>query len=62
LVNRFAVGVAQTGGQGGYVPVTPQDAIQLMPNSTNPVDIEVTSIANGTSIPIDVTVEFTEGV
>lgn len=62
LLNRLAVGVAQTGGQGGYVPITPQDAIQMMPNATNPVDVEVTSLANGASIPVDVTVELTEGV
>lgn len=62
LVNRLAVGVAQTGGQGGYIPITPQEAIQMMPNSVNPVDIEITSLANGSSIPIDVTAEFAEGV
>ena len=62
LLVRLSVGFAQTGGMGGYVPITPQDAIQMMPNVTNPVDVEVLSIASATSVPVDITVEIGEGV
>jgi hypothetical protein len=62
LVQRVSIGWAQTGGMGGYVPITPQDAVQMMPNATNPIDVEVTSLAVGTSVPIDITLEIGEGV
>lgn len=62
LLVRLAVGFAQTGGMGGYVPITPQMAIQMMPNATNPVDVEFLSICSSTGVPIDLTVEIGEGV
>jgi hypothetical protein len=62
LTVRYAVGLAQTGGQGGYIPITPFAGCQMMPNSLNPVDMEITVIANGGSIPLDMTCEIGEGV
>jgi hypothetical protein len=62
LVTRMSIGVAQTGGMGGYIPITPQEAIQMQPNATNPVDLEFTNIANGSSVAMDMTAEFGEGV
>jgi hypothetical protein len=61
LKTRVSIGFAQTGGMGGYVPIVPGDAIQMMPGTTNPVDVEFTSIAVGTSIPFTLTVDFQEG-
>jgi hypothetical protein len=62
LVTRVAFGMAQTGGTGGWVATEPTAKVQMMPNATNPVDMEWTSIANGTSITFDLTVEFGEGI
>lgn len=62
LLVRCAVGFAQTGGMGGYVPPTQQAAVQMMPNTTNPVDVEVTSIAATASINFDLTVDIGEGI
>lgn len=62
LLTRYSVGLAQTGGQGGYIPITPFAGVQMMPNSTNPIDVEVTNLCNGSSIPIDQTLEIGEGV
>jgi hypothetical protein len=62
LLLRQIVGVAQTGGQGGYIPITPQAAIQMMPNATNPVDLEFTNIATAASVVIDMLVEIGEGI
>jgi hypothetical protein len=47
---------------GGWVATEPTAKVQMMPNTTNPVDVEVTSIANGATLPIEITVEFGEGV
>lgn len=62
LLTRIAVGFAQTGGMGGYVPPTQQAAVQMMPNSTNPIDVEVTSIAATASILFDLTLDIGEGI
>ena len=62
LVQRLSIGFAQTGGMGGWVATEPTAKVQMMPNATNPVDVEITSIANGATLPIEVTVEFGEGV
>lgn len=61
LTNRLTIGFAQTGGMGGWVPTTPGDAFQMMPNLTNPVDVEFTSLATSASVPFDATIEFVEG-
>ena len=60
LVQRVAIGFAQTGGMGGWVAPEPSGAFQMKANKSNPVDLEVSSIAAGSSVPIDITVEFTE--
>ncbi len=62
LYTRLTVGFAQTGGMGGYVPIVPSAAIQLMPNATNPVDVEIVSIATSASVTFDATVEIAEGI
>jgi hypothetical protein len=62
LTTRITVGFAQTGGMGGWVPITPQDAIQMMPNGLNPVDVELTTVASLLSSLQDSTLEISEGV
>jgi hypothetical protein len=62
LVQRLTVGFAQTGGMGGYVPIVPGDAIQMQPNSTNPVDVEITAVASSSSVTADMTVDIGEGI
>jgi hypothetical protein len=62
LVQRISVGFAQTGGMGGYVPTLQNGAVQMMPNTTNPVDLEITSIASAGAIPFDFTVDIGEGI
>lgn len=62
LTVRMTVGFAQTGGMGGWVPVTPQDSIQMMPNAANPIDIEFTALASAASVTADMTIEFGEGI
>ena len=62
LTTRLTIGFAQTGGMGGYVPIVPQAAIQLMPNATNPVDVEFTALASASSVTVDMTVDIGEGI
>jgi hypothetical protein len=62
LTTRITVGFAQTGGMGGWVPITPQDAIQMMPDTLNPVDAELTTLANAATVTCDSTLEIGEGV
>ena len=61
LTTRVTIGFAQTGGMGGWVATEPSAAVQMMPNATNPVDAEVTSVASSTSVTLDFTAEFAEG-
>jgi hypothetical protein len=61
LTIKCSIGFAQTGGMGGWVPVVPGDAPQLMPNGANPVDAEWTSNAATASVTFNMTVEFMEG-
>lgn len=62
LLTRMTVGFAQTGGMGGYVPPQQNAAVQMMPNATNPVDVEITSNMATASVPFDLTVDMGEGV
>jgi hypothetical protein len=62
LVQRLSIGFAQTGGQGGWQGTEPDNRFKMQPNGTQPIDLEITSIANGVSIPIEMSVEFGEGV
>lgn len=62
LTTRLSVGFAQTGGMGGYVPIVPTAAIQLMPNGTSPIDVEITSDAATASVTFDLTLDIGEGI
>lgn len=62
LTTRLTVGVAQTGGMGGYQPIEPAAAVQMMPNAASPVDCEVTSLAASASVLIDMGIDFSEGI
>ena len=62
LVQRLSVGFAQTGGMGGWVGTEPDNRFKLMSGGTQPIDMEITTIATGTTIPIELSVEFGEGV
>ena len=62
LVPRLTFGFAQTGGTGGWVAIEPKDKIQMMPAATNPVDVEITSLATTASVTFDLTAEFSEGI
>jgi hypothetical protein len=62
LLPRLTFGFAQTGGTGGWVAIEPKDKIQMMPAATNPVDVELTSLATTASVTFDLTVEFSEGL
>lgn len=62
LVLRLTIGFAQTGGMGGYVPIVPTAAIQMMPNATNPVDVEITSDMASNSVTFGLLVDIGEGL
>jgi hypothetical protein len=62
LVQRLTIGFAQTGGMGGWVATEPTAKFQMMPNATNPVDVELTSVASSASVNFDLTVELGEGI
>jgi hypothetical protein len=62
LNTRVSVGFAQTGGMGGWVATEPSAKIQMLANSANPVDVEMTSVATTASVTFDATVEFSEGM
>jgi hypothetical protein len=58
---RLTVGLAQTGGTGGWVALEPSAALTLLPNGGANGNGDVFSIANGTSVAIDYTLELSEG-
>lgn len=58
---RLTVGLAQTGGTGGWVALEPGAAVTLLQGAGANGNADVFSIANGTSVPIDFTLEFSEG-
>lgn len=62
LLTRATIGFAQTGGMGGWVATEQANKIQLMPNATNPVDLEFTSLATASSVTAELTAEFGEGI
>jgi hypothetical protein len=62
LTPRLTVGFAQTGGMGGWVPITPQDGIQATVGRFNPSDINFLSQASNASVTYDQTIEMTEGI
>lgn len=62
LVTRLTIGMAQTGGMGGWQALMPQDAFQFQPNSASPIDGELTTNASVASVTGDLTVEIGEGL
>lgn len=62
LTIRETIGFAQTGGMGGYVPIVPTAAVQMMPGTTNPVDVELTSDMASASVTFGFTIEMGEGI
>jgi hypothetical protein len=63
LLVRNSVGFAQTGGQGGMQPITPQAAVQIEGGTTpNPVDVEFTNLSATAAVVGDMTVEIGEGL
>lgn len=63
LVIRDTIGFAQTGGMGGYVPIVPTAAVQLLSGAApNPVDVEFTSDMASNSVTFGLTVEIGEGL
>jgi len=63
LLQRAMAGFAATGGQGGLVPLVPGDAIKMLAGAaaSNPVDIELTSIASQASVNFDWSTDILEG-
>ena len=62
LTIRMTVGFAQTGGMGGYVPIVPTAAVQMIAGAVNPVDLEMTSDAATASVTFGLTVDIGEGI
>lgn len=63
LLIRNSVGFAQTGGQGGMQPITPQAAVIVEGGTTpNPVDVEFTNISATASVAGDMTAEIGESL
>lgn len=60
-VVRLTVGLAQTGGTGGWVALEPSAAITLLANGGANGNADVFSIAASASVPLDFTVEHSEG-
>lgn len=57
---HMTVGVAQTGGTGGWMALEPDHALQLLPNGGANGNADIYSIANAASVTLDFTVEFAE--
>jgi hypothetical protein len=60
LVVRHSVGLAQTGGSGGWQAIMPQDAFQGY--TTNPVDFEISTVAATASVTGDFNTDIGEGL
>lgn len=60
-VQRLAVGIAQTGGNGGWVALEPDASITLLPNAGANGNAEIGSYCNAASVPLSITTEFCEG-
>lgn len=58
---RLGVGVAQTGGNGGWVALEPAAGISLLPNAGANGNAEIGSVCNAASVPLDIIMEFCEG-
>jgi len=62
LLTRLTIGMAQTGGMGGWQALMPQDAFQFQPNAASPIDGELTTNASVASVTGDLSVEIGEGL
>jgi hypothetical protein len=60
-VVRLAVGLAQTGGQGGYLAPTLPDSIDLLANGGANGNLDIFSIFNAASIALDISGSIQEG-
>lgn len=60
-VDHVSVGVAQTGGMGGWVALEADHALLLKPNGGANGNAEVSSRADAVSQKIRATIEFSEG-
>ena len=58
---RMTVGIAQTGGHGGWVANSPDHAYSLLPNGGANGNADVFSIGSAASVTGDFTVETSEG-
>jgi hypothetical protein len=58
---RMSVGLAQTGGMGGLVPVEPAAAIALLANGGANGNADMVSIFNAASVTFDGTLDLAEG-
>lgn len=59
-VSQLTVGVAQTGGQGGWVGLEVDHMIGMKPNGGANGNLELASKFNAASVTFDATVEFQE--
>jgi hypothetical protein len=59
-VTRLTIGLAQTGGMGGWVALEVDHALALLTGSGASGNMEIYSISNAASIAIDITTEFQE--
>lgn len=59
-IQQLSVGVAQTGGQGGWVALEVDHAPAMLPNAGASGQLEVASKASSVSVTFDATIEFQE--
>lgn len=59
--NLLSVGLAQTGGMGGWQALEPDAAIVLRPNAGANGNVDILSIATAATMDFDYTAEFNEG-
>jgi hypothetical protein len=59
-VTHLSVGVAQTGGMGGWVALETDHAPAMLPNGGANGNMEIGSLANAASVTIEATAEFQE--
>lgn len=60
-VTQHSVGVAQTGGMGGWVALERDHGFAMLPNAGANGTLEVASLANSASVVLEATAELMEG-
>lgn len=58
---RLSCGFAQTGGTGGVVAIEPGQCVALLPNGGANGNADFSTIASGTAVPGNYTVDISEG-